>query len=124
MSLWRKRQIQSKIDAITSADPFNRPAKKVGTQTSIDNESGNHYIRGEMVIVMKTISELQQMSADPNFVSNLKFDLASQLGVELLKHGCVEFTSADDMAHMSKTIRARCFVVPSEDVQLLREKGF
>jgi hypothetical protein len=126
MSLWRKRQIQNRIDAITSADPFNTPAKKIGTQTVVDNVSGvnNYYIRGEMVALTKHVNSLQMIQGDPHFAINLKLEMAQELGAELLKHGCIEFTSQDDPVTLAKLIRARCFVVPSEDVQILREKGF
>jgi hypothetical protein len=115
MSLWRKRQIVNSINAII--DPLNVPAK----QTSRFND---YSIRGEMVTHSKAVNSLAMIQGDPHFAINLKLQMAQELGAELLKHGCIEFTSQDDPITFAKLIRARCFVVPSEDVQILREKGF
>ena len=117
MSLWRKRQVQTRIDAVI--DPLNVPAKKGGPVHP------DYAIRGEMVMVTRTISEFDSLQKNnPNDIINLKFELAQELGVELLKHGCVEFTSLKEPMNFTAQVRARVFVVPSEDVQILREKGF
>lgn len=113
---WRKRQIQQHMNAVI--DPLNVPSKKGGPVHP------DYAIRGEMVTHTRMVSALEMMNKDPHFAINLKLQMAQELGAELLKHGCIEFTSQDDNLAMTKIIRARCFVVPSEDVQLLREKGF
>ena len=117
MSGWRKRQIQQRMDA--HIDPLNIPARKP------KQAHEDYAVRGEMVTTTRSISEFEAMQkGNPQDIINLKFEIAQELGVELLKHGCVEFTSMKDPLNFTTQIRARVFVVPSEDVQILRERGF
>jgi hypothetical protein len=98
-------------------DTLNMPAKQA-------SPLNDYAIRGEMVTHTKEVNSLSMIKGDPHFAINLKLEMAQELGAELLKHGCIEFTSQDNPITFAKVVRARCFVVPSEDVQVLREKGF
>jgi hypothetical protein len=102
-----------------NVDPLNTNPKKMSFAHK------EYTIQGEMVMTKDSVSDIDFVrSSDPNYVGNLKFKLAQELGVELLKHGCIEFTSMKDPSDFVTHVRARTFVVSSDNVQILREKGF
>ena len=77
-------------------------------------------IRGEMLVVSHTYDDfmINEIGKD-----DIKRQLAQMLAVELLKSNFIEFTQMKDNLTGRSMIKARAFVTPSDNVQILRTKG-
>ena len=83
--------------------------------------TGNEYaIKGQMLMVSHHYDDfmINEMGRD-----EVKRQLAMQLAMELLKSKLIEFTQEKDAISGKTLVRARAFVTPSNQVQILREKG-
>jgi len=93
-------------------DPWNVP---------IDINSYDYAIKGNMIKYQLSISEVELMKIDPkNFSDVIKKQLMYGLIDELMKTRSVEFTRAQDVSFGSAHFRARMFVVPDDQVRILR----
>jgi hypothetical protein len=93
-------------------DPWNVP---------IDINSYDYAIKGNMIKYQLSISELELMKIDPkNFSDVIKKQLMYGLMDELMNTRSVEFTRAQDVSFGSAHFRARMFVVPDDQVRILR----
>ena len=54
----------------------------------------------------------------------IKEELAIKLALEMLKSGLIEFTRQSDPTTDTITYRARCFMTPNDQVQILRKNGY
>ena len=54
----------------------------------------------------------------------IKQEMASELALEMLKSGLIEFTKQNDPTTDTITYRARCFMTPNDQVQILRKNGY
>lgn len=91
------------------------------TVTSIST-STVHKIEGEMLIASLTLDQdvIERLGKD-----EVKRKLAEKIAVAIVENNMVEFTqTALDPLHFKITIRARAFLVPKADVQLLRKAGY
>lgn len=87
-----------------------------------------HMIQGKMLVTQKTISahELERMGFNTAAIvgqhqMKIKSELIQLMVQEMFAADCIEFTHQKDMATNSVTFRARVFVVPNDDVQLIRK---
>ena len=97
---------------------FDDPWHRVYDSSS---PTGNEYaIKGEMLMVSHHYDDfmIDEMGRD-----EVKRQLAMQIALELLKSKFIEFTQSKDPISGKTLIRARAFVVLSNQVQILREKG-
>jgi len=78
----------------------------------------DHAIGGKMVVGTITISELEMMSVYNT--DAFKMSLASQLAKALLEKRLVEFTRHQDPIQGSTTVRIRAFLVPDDNIRILR----
>lgn len=78
-------------------------------------------IQGQMFMVSYEASEHQMalMEEDAS-KQRVKEDLAMDLANEMLEEGVIEFTQTDNLHSGHKTIRARCYLVPDNQVRLIR----
>lgn len=78
-----------------------------------------HHIQGKMLAAALTFSEEEIMAMGKTVI---KEKMAKLLAQAILESGCIEFTQmAMDPIHSTKTIHARCFLVPDTQVKILRE---
>jgi hypothetical protein len=75
-------------------------------------------------LVMATLQipeyEYQQISAISPIRDKIRHDLAMQIANTLLDNKLIETTSIMDTHSGDRIIRARCYVAPDSDVQVLR----
>jgi len=80
-------------------------------------------IKGEMLTVKMEISEWEfENSMIPK--PEIKKKLALMIAEELLERKNVEFTYQKNRATNNISVRVRCYVVPDDQVKLLREKKY
>lgn len=111
--------------------------KNLSTVTTISNSTGDITwnnttssnivaenrvkIQGKMLTSAFSIDELSRFSSMPE--NQIKNNLAQMLAEEMMKSDYIEFTKQNDT--MGNTIfRARCYVLPNDDVTLLRKMGY
>ena len=93
---------------------------------SLDDPSAvtvtHHVIQGDMLTVSLTMSQIQEII--DNDIANsemyIKQRMASLIAEELLRSKHISFTKKKDLVGVTHYL-ARAFVVPSGDVQLLRQ---
>ena len=73
-------------------------------------------IKGHMILASLVYTEAELMKLPKDVI---KERLALMLATEMLEKGVISYTQGYDPLNGSNMIRARAFVVPSEDVQLL-----
>jgi len=80
--------------------------------------STDYIIQGQMLTTSLTMSpyEAEQMNEH-----EMKTLLISQMVREIMDANCIEFTKQQDFANDEVIIRARIFVTPNDDVQLIRK---
>mgnify|MGYP003346652332 CR=1 FL=1 len=93
-------------------DPWNVP---------IDIPTHDYAIRGRMIDSSLILSDYELMKIDPK---TFDYDIKKQLLLNLLdgimQHKCVEFTRMQNPVLLENRFRARIFVVPDEQVRILR----
>ena len=90
-------------------------------------ESELHTISGIGLIAQYNIPELIFLNKDPTQHKQLedqaKLELCQKLAREMFQSDCIEFTKSIDNYSGNYVFRARSFVVPKADVQILRING-
>jgi len=80
-----------------------------------------HPIQGQMFMVSFTATEhLMFNTPEDVWKQEVKKRLAMDLAEKMLEDGVIEFTQMQDSASVHKTIRARCYLVPDNQVRILR----
>ena len=111
---------------MTAVDPYIRLHPQLKDTTAIPKYPYANYeilnwdeyaIKGIMVIASSAYNSIEMVHLNKD---EIKKRLAIQLAEEMLTKGCIEYTQGFDPLNQSTMIRARTFVVPSADVQLLR----
>ena len=78
-------------------------------------------IQGQMFMVSFTATEhLMFNTPEDVWKQVVKKRLAMDLAEKMLEDGVIEFTQMQDSASVHKTIRARCYLVPDNQVRLIR----
>ena len=83
-------------------------------------------ISGKMLTVSRSMEMKPLMETlDYSTLENaIKIELASDIAHEMLKSGLIEFTRQSDPTTDTITYRARCFMTPNDQVQILRKNGY
>lgn len=86
----------------------------------------NHTIQGKMLTVSRSIGMLPLTRAldQSTLEIKIKEEMASDIALEMLKSGMIEFTKQNDPTTDTITYRARCFMTPNDQVQILRKNGY
>ena len=80
-----------------------------------------HPIQGQMFMVSFTASDkLMFDTPEDIWKQEIKKRLAMDLAEKMLEEGVIEFTQTDNLHSGHKTIRARCYLVPDNQVRILR----
>jgi len=80
-----------------------------------------HPIQGQMFMVSFTASDkLMFDTPEDVWKQEVKKRLAMDLAEKMLEEGVIEFTQMQDSVWGHKTIKARCYLVPDNQVRLLR----
>jgi hypothetical protein len=89
-----------------------------GFSSVITPKTIDYPIQGKMLATSLTMSpyEAEQMGDH-----EMKTLLISQMVREIWDNNCIEFTKQQDYANDEVIIRARIFVTPNDDVQLIRK---
>lgn len=81
----------------------------------------HHRIKGRMLTVKR---EIDKRTLETLSDGDVKAALIGALIDEMRNSGLVEFTKEDMVREDKVVVRARVFVTPNEDVQVLRKAGF
>jgi hypothetical protein len=93
-------------------DPWNIP---------IDVNTKEYDIKGNMIKAELVLSDYELMKINPpTFEMDVKQQLIQMLMQEIFKHKCIEFTKMEDLMRGATSFRARMFVVPDDQVRILR----
>jgi hypothetical protein len=93
-----------------------------GYRYTVVNDPAFETIKGEMLTIKMEISEWEfENSMIPK--PEIKRRLVSLLAEELLEHKNIEFTYQKNHDNGNISVRARCFVVPDDQVKILRTKN-
>jgi hypothetical protein len=86
------------------------------------NDFHDYVIKGEMLLASLVYTEYDALNlTEAERKSRIKEKLAKQLAEYILENKMVEFTQMTDHVTGDKTVKARCFLVPSNEVQIIRE---
>jgi hypothetical protein len=80
-----------------------------------------HTIQGQMFMVDYRASEYMLTTMIDDVVKNrIKEEVALALAKKMLEEGAISFTQIPDIGSGTTTIKARCFLVPDNQVRILR----
>jgi hypothetical protein len=80
-----------------------------------------HPIQGQMLMVSFTASDILMFNTPESvWKQEIKKRLAMDLAEKMLEEGVIEFTQMQDSASGHKTIKARCYLVPDNQVSIIR----
>lgn len=114
--------------------PF-QPANFIDNYTTVLPPTSNHssqqydnIIKGEVIHVSQTVSSYEvfgntALDTLDNFRDKIKENLMKDMIQHMLKNNLIEFTSQEDMAEGKVIYRARAFLVPNDQVRILRTAG-
>lgn len=79
----------------------------------------DYAIGGRMITVTLDI-DAQAFMSDEEWRKNIRLRLATQLALAMLDQDLMETTSYQDPSSYHKTIAARCYLAPRDQVRILR----
>ena len=80
-----------------------------------------HAIQGQMFTVSFTASDVLMFDKSEDvWKQEVKKQLAIDLAEKMLEKGVIEFTQIPDLTLGHNVIRARCFLIPNDQVKILR----
>ena len=79
-------------------------------------------IQGKPIVVQISSSEISGLKSAPE--EDIKSVLADKLAKVILQEKLCEFTKLNDIERYQIHYRARAFLVPNDQVRLLRENGY
>jgi hypothetical protein len=80
-----------------------------------------HTIQGQMFMVEYQPSEVVMASMSDDVVKQrIKEDIAFSLALKMIEEGAIVFTQIPDFNNGTKIIKARCYLVPDNQVRILR----
>jgi hypothetical protein len=80
-----------------------------------------HVIQGQMFMVDAKVSEVAVATmSDAAVKDRIKEDIAFSLAMKMIEEGVISFTQIPDVNTGKTTIKARCFLVPDNQVRILR----
>jgi len=83
-------------------------------------------IQGKMLTISRNMGMLPLTRALDYSTLEIKIkeELVRDIALEMLKSGLIEFTKQNDPTTGTITYRARCFMTPNDQVQILRKNGY
>jgi hypothetical protein len=101
-------------------------AASIGNYTYHAYAEPNHTIQGKMLTISRSMGmEPLTRALDYSTLENaLKIELVSDIAHKMLESGLIEFTKQNDPTTYTITYRARCFMTPNDQVQILRKNGY
>lgn len=79
-----------------------------------------HTIQGQMFMVSYQASEFMVATMDGNAKIRIKEEVAVALAMKMIEEGAIAFTQIPNIASGTTTIKARCFLVPDNQVRILK----
>jgi hypothetical protein len=101
-------------------------AGSVGTYTYHAYSEPTPTIQGKMLTVSRSMG-MQPLTRALDYSTleiKIKEELVRDIALEMLKSGLIEFTKQNDPTTDTITYRARCFMTPNDQVQILRKNGY
>lgn len=82
----------------------------------------DHPIQGKLVAVKKYISEYEMLKieSEDDLKKNIKHDIAHQLALEMIDKQLIEINKRIDPSTNTTEIIARAYLVPNEQIKILR----
>ena len=107
---------------MTAVKPYSSlDVNTVVAKNSFDSfspmEWDDYAIKGRMVVASLVFDESKMIHMSKD---EIKKNLAVQLADEMLSGSYIDYTQSNDLINLSVMVRARAFVLPNGDVQLLR----
>ena len=100
-------------------------AASVGAYTYHAYAEPTPTIQGKMLTVSRSMRIEPLRALDQSTLEiKIKEDLVRDIALEMLKSGLIEFTRQSDPTTDTITYRARCFMTPNDQVQILRKNGY
>jgi hypothetical protein len=112
-----------------NVDPYSPYTPWIGNATGVNgaawdpNNVVEYVIKGEMIVVSYKIKEWDTLvkPVKPLDKDDIKKILAGQVAEYILENKMVEFTQSKEPSTGDTIVRARCYLVPSSEVQIIRE---
>ena len=91
-----------------------------GSQPPAPPITYEYAIQGKMFMVSYQASEFMVATMDGNAKIRIKEEVAVALAMKMIEEGAIAFTQIPDISSGTTTIKARCFLVPDNQVRILR----
>ena len=91
---------------------------------AVDNSMLNvqeYAIGGTLIGATLTLTAAEAMQVTDGERRYIKEKLAVLLAKAMIEKGLVEFTQMDNPSTMGKTIHARCYLAPNDQVRIIRQ---
>lgn len=97
------------------------PPAQIDTTLEIHNTP----IQGKSIKVSLTLNEFERFNFDSedSYKDHVKRTIAIQLADAIINNNLGEFTRFVDKNTGQATVRGRCFILPNDEVQILRTQG-
>ena len=115
------RKLYAITSSITSTVPSDWGVTGATITASAPAQYMDHTIKGEMLVAS---ASYHPDAIDAVGKDEIKQKLALQLAGELLSGKFIEFTQMKDRFNFDTIVKARVYVVPDNQVKILRTKGF
>ena len=106
----------------TMNDVWNQPSR---LYPEFDVNTIDYTIGGKMLSTRLVVKDIEQMHFQSNeeYKAAIKNKLAHNIAQFMVEKGLIEFTHLPQPYEGSTIIHARCYVVPDEQVKILRTKA-
>jgi len=85
-----------------------------------DINTYEYAIQGKMVVASCIITNSQTIGMTADVKDEIRTKLIHQIADYVLENKLVEFTQITDPVTLDLLVRARCFITPNDNVQILR----
>jgi hypothetical protein len=97
--------------------PYPMPFQEVDFKT-YDYLIGGKLVVGKAVMTDSYVQMINDLDHEARM--QLKYKLANEMATYMVENNLVEFTQMDDPLTFNKTVMARAYLAPSEQVKILR----
>lgn len=117
------RKLYAVTSSITTSVPYDAYNGVTGATITASNvpQYTEHAIKGEMLVAS---ASYHPDAIDAVGKDEIKQKLALQLANQMLACKFIEFTQMKDRFNFDTIVKARVFVVPDNQVKILRSRGF
>jgi hypothetical protein len=85
-----------------------------------DINTHEYAIQGKMIVASCRISSSQTIGMTADVKDKIRTELIHQIADYVLQNNLVEFTQIKDPITLDLLVKARCFMAPNDNVQILR----